>query len=188
MSQSPERIERARVEGYLARTLGDEKARDAWAEGLHHLGLPRAESYTRSQVVVVLDSLSKAQTLTGVAARFARGCLDREEGVVGTTVRAPPAASVPAGTPSLAPATDRQPAGTHSAPPSAGKRPSASPSSAPPPPSARVNLFALLAPALGEEKAKEALNQYAQPLQMDPSALSHDGADRLLDVMANAAG
>jgi hypothetical protein len=52
----------------------------------------------------------------------------------------------------------------------------------------RVDLLDLLVPALGEEKAKEAVAHHAKRLGFEPEPLSRDQAIRLLDAMVTTPG
>lgn len=60
------------------------------------------------------------------------------------------------------------------------------------PPSAdkvsRHSLIAMLGQALGDAKAREAVDDYTQRLKLDSSTLSIEEAGRLLELMAGAEG
>jgi hypothetical protein len=53
---------------------------------------------------------------------------------------------------------------------------------------AAVDLFPLLAPALGTEKARDAVTLTAQRMRFDPQSLTHDQALAVLDELAQSEG
>jgi hypothetical protein len=55
-------------------------------------------------------------------------------------------------------------------------------------PEISTELLGLLAPSVGEEKAKEGLAQAARGLSLSPTELTREGALRVLDVMAKLPG
>jgi hypothetical protein len=192
------RIPHATIVNLLALTLGDERARALWTEAVRGLSIPLDDSYTRDQALLVLRALSTAPGTSGLAARIAR---TRVEGDV------PPAAAAEhwlASTPPVGVRALRvgDPGGFGDPgvpPPRVSERADPRPVAPEPLPSFVVqtlpstttiaaDVLALLTPSLGDEKARDAVDQYAKALKLSPHAFSADDAVVLLDAMSGATG
>jgi hypothetical protein len=158
-------ISREEVAVLLAPALGHEKSLELVISTARALGVTRAE-LTPEQVRAVFDKLVTVDGLVGVVARFAvsRGDLGK------LLARPAPAISQPQiGRPQFRVGA--------SAPP----RPSA--------PTATVDIMHLISPALGVEKARDAIEQAAARRGVDiATGLSHDGALAVLDEMSKVEG
>ena len=153
----------------LASALGQHKSDEVVASTASGLGLTRAV-FSASDVRSIFDKLVKADGLVGVVARFAvsRGDVDK------LVARAEKVAASAA----------RGPADTH------GGAPTAIDASWPPE-SARSpgEIVHLISPALGLEKAREAIGQAATRRGIDPSLpFSHADALAVLDEMTKVDG
>jgi hypothetical protein len=169
---SGQSIGRAHIEGLLACSLGDEKARSVWDDALRRLGVPPIDSYSRGQAKALLDSLAGDDGIIGLAARFARVRLDLEDSATSQPPRRASSGRLAA----------------VRAPELISERQGRGPASGPGAPDPRVDLLDLLIPALGEEKAKEALAHHAKRLGFEPDPLSRGQAIAILDAMLTTPG
>jgi hypothetical protein len=148
----------------LASALGQHKSDEVVATATRALGITRM-AYNAEDVRSIFDKLVKTEGLVGVVARFAvsRGDVDKLIAKI-----PPPPQVAPAGRP-------QSRAGAPAAPS--------------PPPPAVVDIMDLIAPALGAEKARDAIEQAAARCGVDVSTgLSYDGALSVLDEMTNVEG
>jgi hypothetical protein len=144
----------------LASALGQDKSAEVVAGAARSLGIPRS-AFTGEEIRDIFDVLVKAEGLVGVVARFAvsRGDVDS------LAVRA---------SPGFEPKTLTQ----------IRAAPAVMPTSAP-----VVDLIPLIAPALGAEKARDAVDAAAARRGVDSSMpLSHEDALAVLDEMAQVEG
>jgi hypothetical protein len=167
-------IERAQIEALLARTLGDLRARAVLDDVLHRLAMPAAEAYTLAQVHVLVDQLSRSPGLVGVAGRHARVRLNLAEGASSGDPLASSSERLAASAPPSAPTSEK-----HAPRPAVMGAPAAGP---------YVDLLSFFVPALGEEKARDALQHYAKPLKLDANELTREGGIRLLGELVKAEG
>ncbi|MDB4938722.1 MAG: hypothetical protein JWP87_5694 [Labilithrix sp.] len=147
----------------LASALGQDKSDEVVASAARAAGITRT-AYTADDIRGIFDKLVKAEGLVGVVARFAvsRGDVDK------LVVRAPKASQ------QLGRAELRVGA--------------ASPSSSTAPP-AVVDIMHLIAPALGVEKARDAIEHAAARRGVDvATGLSYNGALAVLDEMTKIEG
>ena len=172
------RVPQSTVVSLLALTLGDERARATWQDALRGLGMPTEDQYPRDQVSSVLSALSAAPGSVGVAARVARVRLETDA-AIGDPSPSPGETAVTARPP--------EPQGaTAVTARSAFDRRSGSPGHAFS--DAAVDLIPFLAPSLGDEKAREVLQQYAKAMGLLPGGLTRDDANALLESMSQASG
>jgi hypothetical protein len=183
----------------LALTLGNEKGQSVWIEAVRGLAIPVGDSYTQEQALAVLNALASAPGSTGLAARVARLRLNQDEpprpASDSFAAVAVPAVRRPRAAPESGDA-DRPSADRPSVDPGSGPRSSPAetgPSTPPPstnPPEGGLagDLLSFLTPSLGDDKAAEALQQYAKSLRLTVAALSRDDAVALLDAMGAAPG
>jgi len=193
-----------------------EVVRALWSAEMRRLGVPTNDWYTYEQASQALDSLSNAAGLVGVAARYAKFRIDNPDVASGPDVNAAAASSAASSAPFTPQAGEPRRSSSSSlripspiAGASAEKRRSSSTSlrvatpftvplaprdGAPPAPSSSpslaqaVDLLPYLIPAMGEEKAKEALEQHARRLRLDPRALTPEQAGAVLDAMSQVEG
>jgi hypothetical protein len=171
-----ERVARATVVELLALTLGEEKAQTTWTEALRFAAILDSDSYPTEQALGVLQTLASTAGTTGLAARLATLRLTGGER----------RASIPD---DFAESSSVFRRAALKLPPEKGAsdRPRERPTSEHPP-SSGVDLKGLLAPSLGEEKAREAVTEYAKTLGLNSAALSRADAVALLDAMSRATG
>lgn len=155
----PRAITKDSVAALLSSALGQEKSDEVVLGAAHDLGID-GKVWTRSEVRAIFEALSKMQGLVGVVARFALARGDVERLV------------------------------TRSIPPEA---PTSAPTSSPPKrssgaPMAGVDIIALLAPALGAEKARDATEATCRRLGLDARRLSREEAIFVLDEIAKNDG
>jgi hypothetical protein len=150
----------------LASALGQDKSDEVVATAARGAGIVRT-AYTADDVRAIFDKLVKAEGLVGVVARFAvsRGDVDK---LMAKAPKTPPPVQI-------------------------GRPQFRVGATAPPPPARapmeRVDLMNLLAPALGAEKARDAIEQAAARRGVDVSTgLSHTGALAILDEMTKVEG
>jgi hypothetical protein len=160
-------IPKDEVVALLASALGQEKSEEVVAQAARSLALP-ATAWSGGEVRAIVTKLADAEGLIGVVARFAlsRGDVDR-------LVGPPPHAAEP--------------------PAPSSRRPRLHP-----PPSQRtseeaprtgvVDLLPLLAPALGAEKARDAVHAAAARLGLDPGHLTRPQAVTVLEELARSEG
>lgn len=161
-------ISRDDVARLLAAALGQEKSVEVVSATARALGISHAD-LTAAEVRVLFDRLVTLEGLVGVVARYAvsRGDVD------GLIARTPTLASPkPIGRPQFR-------VGAAPAAPSPGR----------PVPPRTVDVMGLIAPALGVEKAREAIAHAAARRGVDvATGLSHGAALAVLDEMANVEG
>jgi hypothetical protein len=149
----------------LASALGQDKSDEVVATAARSVGAVRP-TFSGPEIHAVFDVLVKAEGLVGVVARFAvsRGDVDK------LIARASPPQSIVIGRP-------RFEVDTQSTAPASG------------PPTPTVDLIPLLAPALGAETARDAIEAAAARRGVDvATGLSHSGALAVLDEMARIEG
>jgi hypothetical protein len=147
----------------LASALGQDKSDEVVASAARAAGISRA-AYQSDDIRSIFDKLVKAEGLVGVVARFAVSRGDVEKLIA----RVPKAASRP-----HAAGSDRHEA--------------ASPHSLPP--SVAIDIMHLIVPALGTEKARDAIEQAAARRGVDLAAgLTYNGALSVLDEMTKIEG
>jgi hypothetical protein len=147
----------------LASALGQDKSDEVVASAARALGITKS-SYSGEDIRGIFDKLTKAEGLVGVVARFAvsRGDVDK------LVARAPKPQATQVGRPEF-------------------RVGSPSPQSAPPPPI--VDIMHLISPALGAEKARDAIEQAAARRGVDvATGLSYNGALSVLDEMTKVEG
>lgn len=148
----------------LASALGQDKSDEVVVSTARTLGIARS-GYTAEDVRAIFDKLVKAEGLVGVVARFAVSRGDVDKLIARAPKVLPP---VQVGRPQFR----------------VGTAPPAAPAS-----TERVDLMHFLAPALGAEKARDAIEQAASRRGVDFSAgLSHAGALAVLDEMTKVEG
>jgi hypothetical protein len=158
-------ITRQDIAVLLAPALGQDKSDEVVAFAARAAGITRA-SYLGDDVRGIFDRLVKAEGLVGVVARFAVSRGDVERLIARTPKQAP---AVQVGRPNFG-------AAMHSSPQSA-------------PASVTVDIMHLIVPALGTEKARQAIQQAAARRGVDvATGLSYNGALAVLDEMANVEG
>jgi hypothetical protein len=149
----------------LASALGQDKSDEVIAAAARSLGLPRV-AFSGEEVRAIFEVLAKAEGLIGVIARFATSRGDVDRLVAREARRSLPVASGP-----LDPLIGRP-------------APTGLPKVCP-----RVfDLTPLLAPALGAEKARDAIVSAAEFRGLDASGLSHASALVVLDEIAKIGG
>ena len=164
-----------RVADLLAPTLGTEKSSEVVAAVVLRLALPAAD-LSPEQALAVLDELARTAGMVGIAARFARSRLD--------AVRIPPPAS--AVVPADGPSSPRPPppsgnlATTGDTPRFAGRQAATTVTAA--------EVAALLASAMGTEKAREIVLDAVRRLGLAPDRLDKAQAMTLLDHLAAEPG
>jgi hypothetical protein len=150
----------------LASALGQDKSDEIVMSTARALGIAR-HGYTGEEVRAMFDQLVTAEGLVGVVARFAVSRGDVDKLIAKAAKGAPPQVGRPEyriGESSTAP-------------------------SSPPPRPERVEILHLIAPALGAEKARDAIEQAAARRGVDVSTgLSHNGAIAVLDEMTKVEG
>jgi hypothetical protein len=149
----------------LASALGQEKSIEIVTATVRSMGINRSE-LSAEDVRAVFEKLVQVEGLVGVVARYAISRGDVEK-LIGRTPRTSPSQQI--GRPAFR-------VGSHSAP-----RPTMV--------STTVDIVHLLAPALGAEKAREAIEHAASRRGVDvATGLSHAGALAVLDEMAKVEG
>ncbi len=149
----------------LASALGQDKSDEIVASAARAVGVSRA-SYAADDIRGIFEKLVKAEGLVGVVARFAvsRGDVDK------LVARVPKPAAAPPGRSDLR-----------------GGAPLAGPESLPP--SVAIDIMHLIVPALGTEKAKDAIEQAASRRGVDlVHGLTYSGALAVLDEMTMVEG
>lgn len=166
-------ISREDVAALLASALGHDKSIEIVSITARGLGIGRA-NLLPEDVRAVFEKLVKFEGLVGVVARFAVSRGDVEKLIT----RAPVAG---------APLRVGRPEFRVVAHPAEAAAPSESAASAAPP--ATVDIMPLLAPALGVEKARDAIEQAAARRGVDvATGLSHNGALAVLEEMTKVEG
>jgi hypothetical protein len=163
-------IPKEQVAMLLASALGQDKSDEIVAATAHALGFPRA-AFNGEEVRALFERLAKAEGLVGVVARFAisRGDVAR---LIAGTPRRSSSTSHGLSAPSQPPASNPQP-----------------PPSVPHPVSDHVDLLPLLAPAIGSEKARDAIAVAARACGIDPMGrMSQRDALAVLDEMTKLDG
>lgn len=151
----------------LASALGQDKSDEVVASAARAAGVSRT-AYLSDDIRGIFDKLVKAEGLVGVVARFAVSRGDVEK-LIARVPKEP--AKRPAGAP------ERRP----------GAPDAVSPQSLPP--SVAIDLMHLVVPALGTEKARDAIEQAAARRGIDLSAgLTYNGALTVLDEMTQVEG
>jgi hypothetical protein len=151
----------------LASALGQDKSEEVVASAARSAAITRA-AYSTEDIRAIFDRLVKSDGLVGVVARFAvsRGDVDK------LIARVPKASPKPRGE-----SGDRT-SSPHEA---------ASARSVPPP--LAIDLMHLIVPALGTEKARDAIEQAAARRGVDmTSGLTYNGALSVLDEMTKVEG
>jgi hypothetical protein len=147
----------------LTSALGQDKSDEVIVSTARTLGIARS-AYTADDVRAIFDKLVKAEGLVGVVARFAVSRGDVDKLIARAPKVLPP---VQVGRPQFR-------VGTSAAPPASTER---------------VDLMHLLAPALGAEKARDAIEHAASRRGVDfATGLSHAGALAVLDEMTKVEG
>jgi hypothetical protein len=158
-------ITRQDIAVLLAPALGQDKSDEVVASAARAAGITRT-SYLSDDIRGIFDRLVKAEGLVGVVARFAvsRGDVER------IIARVPKqATAVQFGRPDF------------------GAAPHSSPQSVPP--SVAIDIMHLIVPALGTEKARQAIEQAAARRGVDiATGLSYNGALAVLDEMTKVEG
>jgi hypothetical protein len=157
-------ITRQDIAVLLAPALGQDKSDEVVASAAREAGITRT-SYLSDDIRVIFERLVKAEGLVGVVGRFAvsRGDVER------LVARVPRQPAVQVGRPDYG-------AAAQSAPQSL-------------PPSVAIDIMHLIVPALGTEKARQAIEQAAARRGVDiATGLSYNGALAVLDEMANVEG
>lgn len=150
----------------LASALGQDKSDEIVMSTARSLGIMRP-GFTGEEVRALFDKLGKAEGLVGVVARFAVSRGDVDKLVAKASKAAPPQVGRP-----------EYRIGMSSTTPSA---PSARPE--------RVEILHLIAPALGAEKARDAIEQAAARRGVDlATGLSYKGALAVLEEMTKVEG
>ena len=150
----------------LASALGQEKSYEVVATAARALNITRT-GFTGDDVRAIFDALVKAEGLVGVVARFAVSRGDVRKLIA------------------MAPAPDGGAVAARPEPHSRGDARAARSSGSPP----AVDIVHLIAPALGVEKAREAIESAAARRGIDLSrGLSHDAALSVLDEMTKVEG
>jgi hypothetical protein len=147
----------------LASALGQDKSDEVVGSTALALGFPRA-AFTGAEVSSIFEKLVKAEGLVGVVARFAVSRGDVARLVAGEPRRPPMVAGRRVSSPPKARASHGPSVST-------------------------IYLVPLIAPAIGVEKARDAIETAARIHGIDLTrALSHDQALVILDEMTNAEG
>jgi hypothetical protein len=170
-----DRVARATVVELLGLTLGEEKAQAAWADALRAAGVLDSDLYPTEQALGVLQVLASSPGTTGLAARLATLRLTGGERRGNAPDDAPEPSSV------------FRRAALKLPPEKSSDGPRDKPTSEHPP-GRGVDLKGLLAPSLGEEKAREAVAEYAKTLGLSSATLSRADAVTLLEAMSRASG
>jgi hypothetical protein len=159
-------ITREDIAVLLASALGQDKSDEVVASAARAAGISRT-SYVADDIRGIFDKLVKAEGLVGVVARFAVSRGDVEKLIA----RVPKQAS--------APQVGRQDFRGAAATAAAQSMP----------PSVAIDIMHLIVPALGTEKAREAIEQAAARCRVDlASGLSYNGALAVLDEMTKVEG
>ncbi|MBX3190216.1 MAG: hypothetical protein KF819_24670 [Labilithrix sp.] len=171
---SGRRITKDEVSVLLAAALGQEKSEEVVLQTARTLAIP-GTVWSGVEVRAIFARLSEAEGLIGVVARFAlsRGDIDK---LVGRE-----ALSVAIDVVDAVDAIDAIDAIEAPAPSSARLR-------SVEPRAASVDLLPLLAPALGAEKARDAVQSTALRLGFDPAHLTRDQGLAVLEELARTDG
>lgn len=157
-------ISKEEIAVLLASALGQDKSDEVVAMTARSLGITRT-AFTGEDVRAIFDNLVKADGLVGVVARFAVSRRDVDRLIARAT---------------------------QTAPQQLGRLDFAAMASGPPAPSrgtATVDILPLIAPALGVEKARDAIEAAAARRGVDiATGLSHNGALVVLDEMTKVEG
>jgi hypothetical protein len=159
------RVERRKLVGLLARTLGLEKSEEVVLAAARKLHIALGEDLTVAQALAILDDLAETPAIVGVVARVVKARGELQE---------------------LAEPSQPPPSHPSSAPPSS--RPSGAPSGAVPVRLTRDDLMALLAPALGEARSAEAIAAFAPKAGATGPDFSRAQAAKMLELMSAAEG
>lgn len=161
-------ISKEEIAVLLASALGQDKSDEVVTTAARALGITRP-AYTGDDVRAIFEKLVKAEGLVGVVARFAVSRRDVERLIMRAESVAPPQI----GRPDFAATTN---AAMGSAP---ARRVM----------TATVDILPLIAPALGVEKARDAIEAAAARRGVDiATGLSHTGALAVLDEMTKVEG
>jgi len=161
-------IAREEIAALLAPALGQDKSDEVVMSAARSLGITRS-AYTGEEVRAIFEKLVEAEGLVGVVARFAVSRRDVDRLIT----QAERAAPERIGRPDFGATTS---AAMGSAP---AKRVA----------TATVDILPLIAPALGVEKARDAIEAAAARQGVDIATnLSHAGALAVLDEMAKVEG
>jgi hypothetical protein len=166
----------ARIAELLAPTLGWEKGSEVVDIAVTRLALP-GSALTLGQAIAVLDELARTPGMVGIAARFARSRLDAPRAV--EIVRAPP------------PSVHPPPPSTRGPVPAGGPVSGRAPASGRLPPGTTVtsdDVAALLANAIGADKAQEVVLAAVHRLGFRAERLDKAQAMAVLDHLAGVAG
>jgi hypothetical protein len=155
MADTDRTITKDELTKLLAAALGQEKSDEVVMATARSLGI--SPPFAAGEVRMVFATLSKAEGLIGVVARFAVSRGDVEALVEKAMVQ-----------------STRNPRVND---PSSEKLRIAA-----------VDLLPLLAPALGTEKARDAVTTTAQRMRFDPQSLSREQALTVLDELARSEG
>jgi hypothetical protein len=157
-------ITRQDIAVLLAPALGQDKSDEVVASAATAAGITRI-AYLSDDIRGIFDRLVQVDGLVGVVARFAVS-----RGDVGRLIaRVPEQAAPQLGRPDFA-------AAAQMSPPSV-------------PPSVAVDIMHLIVPALGTEKARQAIEEAAARRGVDiATGLSYNGALAVLDEMTNVEG
>ena len=154
----------------LTSTLGEEKSDEVVRAAMDQLDLPPDHALEQRHVDAILDLLSRAQGIVGLAARFAK-----QRARFSALTLPPPAPSTPE------PVTPRAP---HAAPPSAPSAPADEGKRRVDP---RV-LIDLFVSTLGEEKSAETVRAAMRHQGFDEAELTRDQALSVLEALATVPG
>jgi hypothetical protein len=163
----------------LASALGQDKSDEVVTSTARSLGITRT-AFTADDIRAIFEKLVKAEGLVGVVARFAvsRRDVDRLVAQASQVSQAPSAMARP----ELRASGHAGPVGSASSGTSGN---SLSPSAR----AATVDIVPLIAPALGIEKARDAIEAAAARRGVDiATGLSHAGALAVLDEMTKVDG
>ena len=150
----------------LASALGQDKSDEVVVSAARAAGISRS-AYLGDDIREIFDRLVKAEGLVGVVARFAVSRGDVEKLIA--RVPKPPPKKPGAGQDAASNAREASPHST--------------------PPSVAIDLMHLIVPALGTEKARDAIQQAAARRGVDMSAgLTYNSALTVLDEMTKVDG
>lgn len=162
-------VTRGQLAKLLAPTLGRAKSDEAIAEACEHLAMGPSEELRLEQARAIIDHLCSSAGLVGVVARFVKS----GRALAGL------AAAAPSSQPPLPPAASAGPA----------DYPRSHPAAAPSPSGLGLqDLQPLLAPALGDDKAREAIATYSALVGATHDLLTRAQALEVLELMAGAEG
>jgi hypothetical protein len=161
-------ITRDDIAALLASALGQDKSDEVVASAAMNASVAQTD-YASDDIRRIFDELVKAEGLVGVVARFVVSRGDVEK-LIARLPKMSSKAKPGGGTPA-----------------SAGAHDAASPQSLPP--SVAIDIMHLIAPALGAEKSRDAIEQAAARRGIDLSVgLTYNGALAVLDEMTKVEG